>query len=177
MKKIFTLHSGEKGFTLIELILYIALIAIFINGAILFAWDIIYGGAKSGVQREVNKNMRLASKRIEYELRNASGINSLASNSVCLSSATALRNPTRISVSSGQLRIGWGGGSSDCTGLTNDEPFTSNKVAVSDLQFTDNSSGSDSLNVDYALTIQSTGTRQEWQESQSYQGSVELRSN
>lgn len=171
-----SLKTNEKGFTLIELILYIALIAIFISGAITFAWDIVYGGAKSSVQREVNYNIRLASKRIAYEIRNASAINSVTSNSLCLASDISERNPTRIYVSSNQLRVAWGGGSSNCTGMTHDESLTSNQVTVSNLAFEDNSSGSDSFNIAYSLTVSKTGTRQEWQENQSYSGSAELRS-
>lgn len=169
--------KNTPGFTLIELIIYIALIAIFIGGAVSFSWDIIYGGAKSDVEREVNQNLRLVSKRISYEIRNASAINSLATSDLCLVSADATRNPTRIYVSSGRMHIAWGGGSANCTGMTNDQPLTSNQVSVSGLTFTNNSSGTNSYNVQFSLTISSTGTRNEWQKSENYTGSAEMRSN
>lgn len=168
---------NQQGFTLIELILYIALVAIFISGAIFFSWDIIYGGKKSAVEREVNQNLRLASKRILYEIRNASAINSVSSSSLCLASTNALHNPTRIYVSSGRLHVAWGGGSSDCTSMANDQPITSNQVTVSELTFSDNSSGADSYNIGFSFTVSSSGTRQEWQKSEEYSGSAELRSN
>ena len=167
----------NKGFTLIELILYIALISIFITGAILFAWDIIYGGAKSGVQREVNQNLRLVAKRIAYEIRNSSAINSITVGDLCLASSTPARNPTRIYVFNGQLYVAWGGGTINCTGMTNNQPLTSNKVSISGLVFTDRSSGSSSLNMEYSFTVTSSGTRQEWQKTKSYSGSTEIRSN
>jgi len=173
-----TLNKKSKsGFTLVELILYIALISIFITGAVLFAWDIIYGGAKSGVQREVNQNLRLTSKRTIYEIRNSSAVNSIATSDLCLASATPARNPTRIYISAGRLYISWGGGSTNCTGMTNNQPLTSNKVAVSGLTFTDRSSGVSSSNINFSFTVSSTGTRQEWQKNQSYSGTAELRSN
>jgi len=170
--------SSQQGFTLIELILYIALVSIFISGAILFAWDIIYGRVKSQVQQEVNQNLRLANKRIVYEIRNASAINSVDTNKICLASSESARNPTKFYVNSGRLRIGWGGGSSDCTGLTNDEPLTSNQIALSTLTFTDLSTGGgESKNIQFTLTVASVSDREEWQKTQTYTTAVELRSN
>lgn len=169
-------NMNQKGFTLIELILYVALVSIFISGAILFAWDIIYGRVKSQVHQEVNQNLRLASKRIIYEVRNASDINSVGANDICLASADSDRNPIKIYVGSGRLRIGWGGGSSDCTGLTSDEILTSNLVSVSSLSFNDLSSD-ESKNINFTITIDSAEDRKEWERSQTYSSSVELRSN
>jgi len=74
MKKI---SKRNSGFTLVELILYIALVSIFLTGVIMFTWDILYGRVKSYVQEEVNQNSRFAAKRIIYEIRNASGVNSV----------------------------------------------------------------------------------------------------
>ncbi len=61
--------------------------------------------------------------------------------------------------------------------MTNDLPLTSNQVSVSGLTFTDRSSGVSSLNIEFALTVSSAGTRQEWQKSSVFSGSAELRSN
>lgn len=170
--------KSNKGFTLIELILYVALISIFISGAVLFAWDIIFGRVKSQVQQEVNQNLRLASQRIVYEVRNASDINSVGANDICLASGDSSRNPTKFYISSGRLRIGWGGGSADCINLTNDEPLTSNQVTVSVLTFTDLSTvDEESKNIGFVITVESTGDKQEWEKSQTYSTSVELRSN
>jgi type II secretory pathway pseudopilin PulG len=170
------MKKTKLGFTLVELILYIALISIFITGAILYAWDIIYGGAKSEVQRNVNQNLRIVSKRIIYEIRNASVINLITSNELCLASSDPTRNPTRIYILAGRLHIAWGGGSTNCSGMINDQPLTSNKVLISNLIFTDRSSGSVSTNVEFSFTISSSGARQEWQKSKSYNGSAETRS-
>lgn len=170
------MNKNTVGFTLIELIIYVALIAIFISGAITFSWDVIYGGAKSAIEREVNQNIRLASKRIVYEIRNASAINSIAANSVCLASATPARNPTRIYLSNGKMRIAWGGGSGDCTNMTNDLPLTSDQVTVAQLTLTNRSSGALSTNIEFSITLASNASRQEWQQSQSYGGTAELRS-
>lgn len=170
------IHKQNGGFTLVELILYIALVTIFISGAVRFGWDIIFAGAKSNVQMEVNHNLRLASKRIALEIKQASAINSLTATSLCLASPVTARNPTRIYVSAGRLRMAWGGGSATCASMTNDQPLTSNQVTVSGLTFTNRTSGTVSQNVLYSFTVSSTGARREWQKTQTYSGAAELRS-
>ncbi len=167
-------HDSQSGFSLIELILYIALISIFLSGAIYFAWDVIYSGKKSDVHRNLNENMRIVSKRILYEIRNASAVNSVSATSLCLASANSTYNPTRIYSSSNTLRIAWGGGSANCTSMTHDAILTSANVQLTSLTFTDLTLGS-SRNIKFAFTIASTGVRQEWQKSISYTGSGQVR--
>jgi type II secretory pathway pseudopilin PulG len=168
-------NKKQQGSTLIELILYIALLAVFLSGAILFSWNIILSEAKSGTQREVIQNIRLASERISYEIRNASAILSLTSNAICLESPNSTYNPTRIYLETSALMIGWGGGSNDCTNLTNTQALSSGDISISNLEFTDQSNTSLSTNVGYTFTADILGTRQEWQSSQTMTGSVEVR--
>ncbi|KKQ98559.1 MAG: hypothetical protein UT24_C0009G0059 [Candidatus Woesebacteria bacterium GW2011_GWB1_39_12] len=158
----------SRGFTLVELILYIAIVTMFMTGVIYFTSDIVYGRVRSQVHQEVNQNMRLAVKIIMYEIRNASGVNSVSASSISLASTDAGRNPTVIDrdVSSGRLRIGYGG---------NQYFLTSNKVTVTALNFTDFSTAG-STNVRFSITIEATGDRQEFQKSETYETSVELRS-
>ena len=154
-----------EGFTLVELILYIAIVTMFMTGVIYFTSDIVYGRVKSQVHQEVNQNIRFASKRIMYEIRNASGV-TVSPTLITLASTDAGRNPTVIDVSSGRLRIGYGG---------NQYFLTGNKVSVSSLTFTDFSSAG-STNVKFSITIEATGDRREFQKSETYETSVELRS-
>lgn len=173
-----TTNNLVWGFTFIELILYIALVSIFIGGAVLFAWDIIYGRVKSGVQQEVTQNLRLASKRIVHEIRNAFGINSVNPSSISLAMDESARNPTVFDVSGGRLRIGFG--SSGSCPTTSPCTLTSDEVTVTNLSFTDlSSSGGESVNVQFTITVESNNPsgRQEWEKTQTYTTSVELRSN
>ncbi len=165
-----------KAFTLIELILYMGLVAIFISGAVLFAWDIIYGSVKANVQLLINEDQRFVSKKIMYEIRNASAINSVAVGDLCLASSTPARNPTRIYLSGGVIKMAWGGGSVNCTAMTNDVSLTSNKVIASALTFTNRSSGILSNNIEFGFTLSVDGTRQEWQKTGTFAGSAEVRS-
>jgi len=164
-------NDNEGGFTLIELILYIALISIFIGGAVQFAWDIIYGQAKSTTQQQVNHNLRLAAERVSFEIRNASNITSVTSSNLCLS--TTDRGPLAIYLETNQLKIGWG---NSCATPTNTYVLTGNRVSVTNLQFTDLST-TDTKNIKVSMTIENIGHRQEYQKTQTYTTTVELRSN
>lgn len=165
----------EQGFTLIELLLYIGIISIFLTGAILFAWDVIYGRVKSSVQREVGANIRLASKRISYEIRSATGINLASGSTLSLGMADSSRNPTIFSLSGGRVYIGYG--SSGSCPTSSPCALTSNLVTIPTLIFTNRSTGSSSYNIEFDITVDSNAERKEWQYSQSYSGSTEVRSN
>lgn len=162
-----------RGFTLIELILYVAILGIFLTGAVLFAWDVIYGRVKSQTQLEVIQNARLASKRIQIEVKNASSITSATGSTLTLATADASTNPTIIDLSSGRVRIGYG--TSGSCPISSPCFLTSDNVSISNLTFTDLSTG-DSEQVKFALTVVSTADRKEWQSAVTYQGSAELRS-
>ena len=172
-------HKHNHGFTFIEIIVYIALVTIFLSGAIQFGWNIIYSRVKSNFYSEVTQNLRLASKRTLFEIRSASDINSVAATSICLANSDAARNPTRIYLSSGVLRIGWGGGSPVCASLTSDVALTSNLVNVSSLTFTDLTSGVLTKNIRFSITVETNNPsgRQEFDRSQTFESAAELRSN
>lgn len=97
----------KQGFTLIELILYMAIVSIVTGAMITFAWRIILTGAKSSVQQEVSSNGRLISERIKYEIRNSFGINSMTSSQIvlCKNSAACGTNPTTITYSPPNVTI------------------------------------------------------------------------
>lgn len=170
----------QAGFSLIEMILYVAIVSIFLTAAIYYGWSSIYGRIKSQVQLDVNYNLNLITSRFGYEIKNAKSINSLSATDLCLEMSPTPRNPTRFYLSSGVLRVAWGGGSGDCTSMTNDEPLSSDSVNISNLLFTNLSSGGgETKNVKYGITVENVNpsNRSEWEASQSYSSSVELRSN
>lgn len=169
----------NQGFSLIEMILYIAIVSVFLGGAIQFAWNLVYGQVKATALQDVNANTRFVGKRIAYEIRNASAINSVTSSSLCLASTNVTYNPVKIYLSSGAIRLGWGGGSPTCASTTNDVPLTSAGVTVNSIVFTNLTPVSAlSRHVLYTYTISASATsgRQEYVASQSYEGSAEVRS-
>lgn len=172
--------KNQKGFTFIEMILYTALMAIFITSLVYFGWNIIFGNIKSNYYQEVTEDLRFAEKRILFEIRNASGINSVAAQSICLSNSDSTRNPTRIYLSSGILRIGWGGGSPTCASLTNDFPLTSNLVNVPSLNFVNLSNlANTTKNIQFSLTISlnNPSGKSQYQRTQTFESAAEIRSN
>lgn len=58
-----------KAFTLIELIIYIAIVSMVLILICGFAGNIIYGNAKNAVLREVQQNARFAMERIIQTIR------------------------------------------------------------------------------------------------------------
>lgn len=167
-------HQG--GFTLVEMILYIAIVSIFMTGLVYFTWDVIYGRVKSFVHQEVNQNIRFASKRIAYEIKNAKSVTTPSSGSTNileLVMADGTRNPTIINVADGRIQIGYGS-SGNCP-TVNPCFLTSNKVKVTGLTFTSLSSGN-STNIKFSFTVSSSGDRQEFNKSETYETAVELRS-
>lgn len=69
MIKLFNIKNKTKGFTLIELIIYIGIVAVFLILSSNFAWDIIKSDTKTNCYREVQQNARFALERITHELR------------------------------------------------------------------------------------------------------------
>ncbi|MBU1126577.1 type II secretion system GspH family protein, partial [Patescibacteria group bacterium] len=67
--------SSKKGFTLIELVLYIAIIAGFLTTTIFFAMRVVEGGQRARIHAEVQQNLRVAMERIDREIRSAVDLN------------------------------------------------------------------------------------------------------
>ncbi len=174
------MSNTTRGFTLIELVLYIALLTIVLTGVIQFSLVLSYSRIQSGVDGDVHAASRFIGKRIAFEIRNALTIQSVATSSVCLTSADSAYNPVRIYGSGTQLRIGWGGGSPTCASTTHDAPLTGPAVRVSWLQFTDvsSSSGTQSrhIHVSYTVSASQSAGRQEYLSEDSHEMSAEIRS-
>ena len=137
----------SKGFTLIELILYIALVAIFLSGAIFFAWDLVYGRQKAMAKQTVDQSARIAMSRIAYEVRRATDVNSITATSIELENGA---NDTTISLNSNAIDLTTNGAG----------PYilTSDQVAVTDLSFTDlSSTDQNSNNVLVSITLTQSG--------------------
>lgn len=163
----------NNGFTLIELILYIAIISIVMSALIPFAWNVIEGSAKSSVEQEVSSQARYVSERIKYEIRNAQDINSISAISISLKEANPSVDPTVIDLSGGKIRVTQGTGSS--------VNLNSDATSVTSLTFTDyRSADSKAKNIQFSITFDDnyTGTRQEYNAPAiTVQSSAELRSN
>lgn len=112
MNKLRICRITDRGFTFIELILYVSILTIMLSVIIPFAWDVIGGSIKSSAQQEVNTQARYLSERIKYEIRNALNVNVLGNSLIILSTSNPATNPTYIFRTGNNLLIMQGNGSS-----------------------------------------------------------------
>lgn len=162
----------KTGFTFIELILYISIVTIMLSAMVPFAWNVIGAAAKSNTEQEVFSQARFVSERIKYEVRNATGINSVAATSISLATAVPATNPTIIDLVGGNIRIKQGAGAVVV--------LNSPDVVISGLTFTNNTSADNKTkNISYVFTLSANygSTRQEFVETTTVRSSAEVRTN
>ncbi len=166
------INMHNKGFTLIELILYITIITIVMGALIPFAWSVIEGGVKSSVEQEVSSQARFVSERIKYEIRNANNINNVLASSIDLN--TDINATTVINLSGDKITIKYGAGGTPIN-------LNSNDTSVTSLVFTDyQSADTKTKHIQFTFTIDDnyTGSRQEYNAPAiSLESSAEIRSN
>ncbi len=166
--------TARTGFTLIEVILYVALLAIVLTGVVAVAWDMIYAQVRARTQQELAHQLRFAAERIRYEIRNSTTVTLVSATDISLAQTDALRNPTVIRLTSGRLQIGWGSAGS-CPS-TNPCYLTSDAVTISDLTFSDLSAGT-LKNIGFVMTGTTTGSHKEFQNTQTLQSAAQVLSN
>ncbi|KKT58198.1 MAG: hypothetical protein UX91_C0004G0065 [Candidatus Amesbacteria bacterium GW2011_GWB1_47_19] len=158
----------KKGFTLVELILYVAIIGIVMSAMLPVTWEVVGGGSRSMTDQEVAATGRNILERIKYEIRNAKNITNVAANSLVLTNYSG--PDTTIDLNTGRVRINQGAGAIS---------LNSDDTTVTDLIFTDYSSGDGKTkNVQVVLTLSanfSAAGRQEFQETMTLQTTTELR--
>lgn len=167
----FQISNSHKGFTFIELILYISILTTILSALVPFAWSAIQTGVKSAVQQEVNSNARYTSERIKYEIRRASGIATISPTSISLTNFSP-DTTTVIDLSGGNIRINKNG-----SGAVN---LNSTNTVVNSLTFADYTSlDSKTKHIQFVMTIAASfaAARQEYQDSIVVEGSTEVRSN
>lgn len=164
--------AGGQGFTFIELLLYVGIIALVMGSLVPAAWEMIGGQAKSNSNSEMYAQMRKISDRIKYEIRNASGITTVTATSISLASATAANNPTVIDQAGQFLRIKQGAGPT--------VNLNSPDNTISGLIFTDYTSGDNKTkNIQFVFTLSQNypSGRQEFVGFTTVEGDAEIRSN
>lgn len=165
--------AANQGFTLVELIVYVGLLTLVMSGMMVFMQNIMYVRVKNQTYQAVIQNLRWGSERIGFEIRNAASINSVTATTLSLQMADSTRDPTVFDVSDGRLRMGYG--SSGLCPVSSPCFLTDNQVVVTNLGFTNLSSGG-STNIQTSLSIKSNTSRPEWQFTQTYLFDAELRS-
>lgn len=167
-------HYWQRGSTLVELILYVALSSIFLIAVVIFAWNITYGRVKSLTQQELAAQLQFLSRRISFELRDAAAISSVSSTQIQLSNSNIVRSPTIIQISGGRLYIGYG--LSGTCSFSTPCPVSDDNVVVTG-SFTNTSVLPLSEQVRVSLNLQTTGPQASWDVNMSSIFSEEVRSN
>lgn len=121
----------KKAFTLVETLLYIALVAIILLSLTTFMSAILATQSKTEAIFEVDQQSTLAVQRITEAIRNANSINAPAagnsSSTLSLSSEALGENPTVFSLNSNKIYI--------TLGLNSPVELTTDNVIITNLTF------------------------------------------
>ncbi|TSC51854.1 MAG: hypothetical protein LiPW41_801 [Parcubacteria group bacterium LiPW_41] len=158
-------HSHD-GFSLLELLIYIAILAIVMVILAASFTAINKGRGKSEAQIEVNSNIRFVLERIGQDIRSASSISVPASGATSTSLTTTVSG-TQIAycLISGILRRQIGG-----TCSASSEAISSQNVSITNLVFTrlenaNTITGKTAISVEVAVGMSYAGTSPDWQYS------------
>ena len=166
----------SKGFTLVELIIYLAIFALIVTGFVSFAVSVSNARNKAFAAQEVQANGRDALNLITQKIMSANGINFGTSSFgvdpgiLSLSMASGALNPTIIDLDApdGRIRIQ--------EGASAPVYIIGANVRAANFVFTDLSLGSDRENVKISFTLEyANSDDREFQFSQSLETSVSLR--
>ena len=165
------LPAGHKasvlmGFTLIESIIYMAVVSILLISAGAIITNILFGKAKYTAEEEVGQNARFIMEKITAEIRNAMAINQpdpgLAGGELSLDVSSVAENPIIFQLTGGKVQIKRGGGG----GID----LSSDEVEITNLQFLNVSLASESGAVRIQMTIKykNPQNRQEYNFEESF---------
>lgn len=130
-----TTCQEERGFTLLETLIYMLVAGVVLSFATLFFFQLVTTQVKSAAIAEVTRNARFALTRVTIELREAQQINFGASvfgsspGTLSLMTSNPATDPTDFFVSGGALMIR--------RGVDAALPLTSSKVEVIDFTLED----------------------------------------
>ena len=144
--------KNKDGFTLVEMIIYIAIFSIFIGTLVSFFITMNSSRINNQITLEVNNQGNDVMRVMTQSIRNATSINtpstSSLSNTLSLVTPDLSKNPTIFSVTDGILYMTEGSGPS--ISLTND------KVSLSNLVFSNLSNPNTLGSVQVRFTLTST---------------------
>jgi prepilin-type N-terminal cleavage/methylation domain-containing protein len=148
----------NQGFTLIETLIYIAIIGIVISSFVGFSVSVSDSRGKTYVVQEVQANMREALNTVLVALRESNDVNTAASTFgtdpgfLSLSMASSTVNPTTIGLDSDNGVMGIKRGSSATTSVTSSE------VNITNLVFTNLTSSTTRENIRMEIKVEYNNT-------------------
>lgn len=167
----------QKGFTLVETLIYIAIIAVSVSSFVVFAISVSDSKSKTYVVQEVQGNMRGALGLMTQRMRAATGVNTASSTFgvdpgvLSLVMAESAKNPTIIDLSAddGILQI--------TEGLESPVAIISDEVRVINLVFEDLTPTGEREHIRFQITVEYNNTSgdSEYDYSQTLQSAVSIR--
>ena len=163
--------NTQKGFTLIEVLLYIAIIGMIVQGFITFTLSITATNSKAYVVQEVHANTRMALDLISQKIRAADDVITPSKGNSTSTLVLNMPDPNpdlTFSVIDDILSM--------TEGATSSTPITSNKINISVLTFTNLTivEGKDNIKIEITADYKA-GESKEFQYSQTLQTAVSLR--
>jgi len=146
------LHT--KGFTLIETLIYVAIIGMAVSSFVAFSLSVSSSRSKTYVVQEVQANARVALGIISQKMRAANGVNTATSTFgadpgfISLSVASSTLNPTIIGLNQDNGVLGIKEGLSATTSITSSE------VKITNLVFTNLTGSSTRKNIRTEMTVE-----------------------
>ena len=163
-----------KGFTLVEMVLYVSLCSIFLLTLSTLLTFLLETRVRSQAIAEVNQQGSQIMNMMTQTIRNGRSIQvpSIGTSSSILSITTAvpLRNPTIFDVSNGVMRIKEGSNSAI--------PLTNSRIKVSAINFQNVSSSASTekiIRISFTIDHVNLGGRSEYTFTKTFGGSATLR--
>lgn len=164
---------AAAGFTLIELMLYVGIVATLLLGVTFFSLLLLSARVKNQTVAEVEQQGAQVMRTITQLVRNAASITTPAvgASGATLSLATydTAKNPTVLSVQSGRVRITEAGAVA--------VPLTNGRVSVSGftVQNVSRSGSPGNVRIQFTVTAVNPSGRQEYTFQKTFVGSASLR--
>ncbi len=130
----------RKGTTYIELLVYIAVLTIFMSGMVMYTLIGQKQRLYSNAIQELSYNIRFINNKLNYEIGSASSVSVDSPNQITLTydlSEDSYRNPTIIRLNGGVLEIGIGTDTNRPCNTTNFCNLSTNLVSVDSVDFQD----------------------------------------
>lgn len=167
----------SQGSTLIEMLIYIAVVAMVLSSLVLFSISIVSSRSKTYVVQEVQANTRVALAILSQKIRASNGVDTSTSQfgsdpgKLTLFMSDPSKNPTVFDLDQddGVLRI--------TEGASLPVTLVSDEVKVTHLMFTNltGSSTHENIRIEMTVGFNNTGTNVEYDYTQSVQTSVSSR--
>jgi prepilin-type N-terminal cleavage/methylation domain-containing protein len=163
----------KRGFTLVELIIYIAILSVVLLGIVSTMYLVFSARSKAYAVNEVEEQGALIMESMARTIRSADAINSpaIASSSSTLSVATydLTKNPTVFDLNANQIRIKEGAASAVV--------LNNSRLTVSNLLFTNVSRSGTAgvIKIEFTLSYANPGNAKEFNYSKTFYSSVALR--